>query len=163
MRALWFPLVVLALAIPLPEFVFKLSRVQLQLLASQTAERALDLLGVSVLREGNILHLAGFDMSVAQACSGLRSLLSIAFLTITYCYFLEPKKRIRLLLVVLVVPLTILANAARLVATALLVPLDPRWALGLRHEAVGWTAAILTVGLLFGSHRVIRRHYHVSH
>ena len=61
----------------------------LQLFASRVAERALDLLGYPVLRDGNILELASQKLSVAEACSGIRSLLSLTFLSLVYAYFFD--------------------------------------------------------------------------
>ena len=53
----------------------------LQLFASQVAEFCLGLIGIPVLRDGNVLELASQKLSVVEACSGIRSLLSLSFLS----------------------------------------------------------------------------------
>ena len=66
----------------------------LQLFASRVAESTLGLIGIPVLREGNVLELASQKLSVAEACSGIRSLLSLTFLSTTilvYAYFFDKK------------------------------------------------------------------------
>src|SRR5688572_24301970 len=84
-RALWrtaFALILFLLAIPLPAIIFNSFALPLQLLASSSAEGVLDMMHISVLRDGNILNLPhGVQLNVAEACSGIRSLISLIALT----------------------------------------------------------------------------------
>ena len=75
MRALLFPLLLLPFMIPIPELIYNQITFPLQLFASQVAEFVLGVFQIPVLREGNILVLASQTLSVAEACSGIRSLL----------------------------------------------------------------------------------------
>src|SRR5215469_3254366 len=77
LRALLFPLLFLVLMVPIPSIVFSQITLPLQLLASKLSAGLLPLLGVPVLREGNIINLPAMPLEVADACSGIRSLLSL--------------------------------------------------------------------------------------
>jgi exosortase len=88
-RELRFPLLVLVLAIPFPAIVFNQITFPLQLFASRIASQILPLLGVPVLLEGNVIQLPIMPLEVAEACSGIRSLLSLFTLAVFYGYFLS--------------------------------------------------------------------------
>ncbi len=89
LKAVRFPLFVLLLAIPFPAIVFNQITFPLQLLASKLASATLPLLGVPVLNEGNVIELPVMKLEVAEACSGIRSLMSLFTLSVFYGYFLE--------------------------------------------------------------------------
>jgi exosortase len=82
-------LLVLLLAIPIPAIIFNEITLPLQILASKLASALLPLFGVPVLREGNVIELPAMKLEVAEACSGIRSLMSLFTLAIFYGYFLE--------------------------------------------------------------------------
>jgi len=88
-RAVLFPWAFLILMIPIPAIVFNQITFPLQLLASKIAAVSLPLLGVPVLREGNVINLPAMALEVAEACSGIRSLLSLTTLAIIYGYLME--------------------------------------------------------------------------
>ena len=83
-RILSFPLFLLFFMVPIPAILYNKITFPLQILASRVATEALDFLRVPVLREGNVLHLADTSLSVVEACSGIRSLLSLTFLALVY-------------------------------------------------------------------------------
>jgi len=113
--------------------------------------------GVPVLREGNVLQLPIMSLEVAQACSGIRSLVSLGTLSIIYGYVLEPKMIGRVILALASVPIAILANALRVVGTGLLVHYwDPEKAEGFFHLFEGWVIFVLSLGLLFALHGFMR-------
>ncbi len=89
LKELRFPLLVLILAIPIPAILFNEITFPLQILASKLASALLSLCGVPVLREGNVIELSAMKLEVAEACSGIRSLMSLFTLAIFYGYFLE--------------------------------------------------------------------------
>ena len=76
-RILAFPLAFLALMIPLPAIIFNQIAFPLQLLASRAGELVIGLAGIPVVREGNVLQLPSRTLEVAEACSGIRSLVSL--------------------------------------------------------------------------------------
>ena len=81
---------------------------------------ALDVMGIPVLREGNILDLTTQRLSVVEACSGIRSLLSLTFLSLVYGYFFEKRRWVRGLLFAATIPIAIVANGSRVTMTGLL-------------------------------------------
>ena len=154
LRALLFPLLTLLLAIPLPEIVFNKITFPLQLRSTQLASGILSLLGVPVLYEGNVIQLPVMKLEVAEACSGIRSLMSLFTLAIFYGYFLERGVRRRIILALASVPIAVAANAARIVGTGLCVQYwDPDKALGFFHEFSGWVIFVISLLLLYLVHR----------
>lgn len=155
LKTLAFPLVLLLFMVPLPTVVYNQITFPLQLLASRVAEVALGLLGIPVLRDGNVLELASQRLSVAEACSGIRSLLSLSFLSLVYAYFFDSKVWMRWVLLILTVPIAILVNSARVTLTGVLSEVNPDLAKGLFHSVEGWLVFVLALILLFASHRLI--------
>jgi exosortase len=156
-RRILFPWACLFLMIPIPAIIFNQIAFPLQLVASRFASSLLPLLGVPVLQEGNVLQLPVMSLEVAQACSGIRSLMSLGTLAIMYGYFLEPKVSRRVLLALASVPIAIVANGLRVVVTGLLVQYwDPAKAEGFFHEFQGWVIFVLSLLLLFSVHGLMR-------
>ncbi|HRS75357.1 MAG TPA: exosortase/archaeosortase family protein, partial [Anaerolineaceae bacterium] len=91
LRRLAFPLFLLFFMVPIPAIIYNQITFPLQLFASQVADWTLSALGIPVLREGNILELASQRLNVVEACSGIRSLLSLSFLSLVYAYFFDGK------------------------------------------------------------------------
>jgi exosortase len=138
LKALRFPLLLLFLTIPPPSFLYTRLTFELQLLASRLGEMGLEILGYSVLREGNILHMVGEKLSVAEACSGIRSLVTLLFFVTIYGYFMLPNASSRILLIALAVPVAILANGFRIIATGVLSQYDRNLAHGITHDISGY-------------------------
>ncbi len=156
-RALLFPWAFLILMIPIPAIIFNQITFPLQFLASKVASAVLPLAGVPVLREGNVIMLPDMALEVAEACSGIRSLLSLATLAIIYGYLLEPGKMIRVLLAMAAVPVAVAANSLRIVGTGLLVQYwDPDKAEGFFHAFSGWLIFVVSLAMLFILHRFLR-------
>jgi exosortase len=156
-HALRFPLLVLILAIPFPAIVFNQITFPLQLLASKIASDILPLLGVPTLHEGNIIKLPIMDLEVAEACSGIRSLMSLFTLSIFYGYFLERTTKRRVILALASIPIAVAANVVRIVGTGLCVQYwDPDKALGFFHEFSGWVMFVISLACLYLVHRIMR-------
>ena len=156
-RALLFPWAFLIFMIPIPAIIFNQITFPLQFLASRVASAVLPLAGVPVLREGNVIMLPDMALEVAEACSGIRSLLSLATLAIIYGYLLEPRKMIRVLLAMAAVPVAVAANSLRIVGTGLLVQYwDPDKAEGFFHAFSGWLIFVVSLAMLFILHRLLR-------
>ncbi|HEY0565278.1 MAG TPA: exosortase/archaeosortase family protein [Terriglobales bacterium] len=151
-----FALGVLLLAVPIPAIIFNQITFPLQILASQLASNILPLLGVPVLRDGNVIQLPAMPLEVAEACSGIRSLMSLGTLAVLYGYFLEKLVWRRVVIALLSVPIAVAANALRIVGTGLCVQYwDPDKALGFFHEFSGWVVFVLSLLILYGIHRVM--------
>ena len=152
-RAVLFPWAVLFLMVPIPKIVFNQVAFPLQLLASRFAGELLELVGVPVLREGNVIQLPSMTLEIVEACSGIRSLVSLATLAVIYGYFLEPRVGRRVILVVAAVPIAVIANALRVMGTGLLgYYWNPDKAEGFFHAFQGWVLFVLSLGMLFGLH-----------
>jgi exosortase len=156
-RELRFPLLVLVLAIPFPAILFNRITFPLQLLASRIASDILPLLGVPTLHEGNVIELPVMKLEVAEACSGIRSLMSLFTLAVFYGYFLERTAKRRIILALASIPIAVTANVARIVGTGLCVQYwDPEKALGFFHEFSGWVMFLVSLACLFLVHRAMR-------
>jgi exosortase len=156
-RAVLFPWAVLALMIPVPEIVFSQITFPLQLLTSKVASTTLAWMGVPVLREGNVIVLPAMALEVADACSGIRSLMSLATLAIIYGYLMERSVRVRVLLALAAIPIAVAANSLRIVGTGLFVQYwDPDKAQGFFHEFQGWLIFVASLVMLYLLHRLIR-------
>lgn len=156
-RAVLFPWAFLALMIPIPAIVFNQITFPLQLLASKVASTILPWMGVPVLREGNVIILPAMALEVADACSGIRSLMSLATLAVIYGYLMERKVSVRVLLALAALPIAVAANSMRVVVTGLLVQYwDPDKAQGFFHEFQGWLMFVASLVMLYLLHRGIR-------
>jgi exosortase len=156
-RALLFPWAFLFLMVPLPTLVLSEVTFPLQFLASNLASSLLALVGVPVLREGNIIQLATMSLEVAEACSGIRSLVSLVTLAVIYGYLMESSIVLRVALTLAAVPIAIGANSLRVMGTGLLgFYWGPDKAEGFFHTFSGWVIFILALGMLFGVHWILR-------
>ena len=156
LKELRFVLLVLLLAIPIPAIIFNEITLPLQILASKLASALLPLFGVPVLREGNVIELPTMKLEVAEACSGIRSLVSLFTLSIFYGYFLEKSFWRRALLALASIPIAIAANAVRILGTGLCVQYwDPDKAVGFFHEFSGWVMFLVSLAGLFIVHRTM--------
>jgi exosortase len=163
LRILAFPLFLLLFMVPIPAILYNQVTFQFQLIASRLAEAALALFGVPVLREGNILELASQRLSVVEACSGIRSLLTLAFLSLVYAYFFDKKVWMRFALLAATVPIAILANASRVTISGLLSESNPKLAEGMFHAASGWLIFMVALLFLVLVHAAINRIYRLFH
>lgn len=155
-RAVLFPWAFLLLMIPIPAIIFNQITFPLQILASKVAANVLPLAGVPVLREGNIINLPAMPLEVAQACSGIRSLLSLGTLAIIYGYLMETRNWMRTVLALASIPIAVVANSLRIVGTGLLVQYwDPDKAEGFFHAFSGWLIFVVSLGLLFLLHHLL--------
>jgi len=149
-RILVFPLAFLILMVPLPTIIFNQIAFPLQLLASRAGEMVIGLAGIPVVREGNVLQLPSQTLEVAEACSGIRSLVSLIMLAIVLGHFTEPRISRRVLLAIAAVPIAIVANAARVAGTGLISEwVSPAAADGFLHTFSGWLLFVVAfIGLV---------------
>jgi exosortase len=156
LRELRFALLVLVLAIPLPAILFNQITFPLQILASKLASALLPLFGVPVLREGNIIKLPVMDLEVAEACSGIRSLMSLFTLAVFYGYFMEKSRWRQVVVVLASIPIAIAANAVRILGAGLCVQYwNPEMAQGFLHEFSGWVIFLVSLACLYVVHRAL--------
>ena len=144
-----FPFLLVLSVIPLPAIVYNQLAAPLQLFASWVSAAALQAVGVPIYQDGNVLHLAGVSLGVEEACSGLRSMSSLAILALLIGHFREAGLGTCLLLLVLSVPVAVAANVLRVAGTALLVEFgDLSLAMGFYHTFAGWLVFVAGLVML---------------
>lgn len=157
LRAVSLPLAFLILMIPLPVLIYNQITFPLQLLASRFATFWLELVRVPVLREGNVLILPNYSLEVVEACSGIRSLMTLLTLAIAYGYLVERRRWVRYALAILMVPIAIVSNAIRIMGTGVLTfHFGPKAAEGFFHEFSGWIIFLAALVLMFFCHWILR-------
>jgi exosortase len=153
LREGFFPWAFLILMIPIPILMLNQITFPLQVLASKASAVVLPLFGVPTLREGNVIILPAMALEVAEACSGIRSLLSLTTLAIIYGYFMERRMWIRVALALASVPIAVAANSLRIVGTGLLVQYwDPSKGEGFFHVFSGWLIFVVSLTMLYLLH-----------
>jgi len=156
-RRVLFPWAFLFMMIPIPAIIFNQITFPLQLLASRVATIVLPWFGVPILREGNVINLPRMALEVAEACSGIRSLMSLVTLAIIYGHLMERRLWVRWLLVLASVPIAVIANSIRIIGTGLLVQYwDPEKAEGLSHATWGWIIFVVALFMVYSLHGLVR-------
>jgi exosortase len=160
LRLLAFPLAFLLLMVPLPAILFNYISFPLQTLAAQLGAAAISAGGVPVMREGNLLLLPGRTLEVAEACSGIRSLVSLLMFAIVFAYFSERSALRRVLIALAAVPIAVLVNAARVGGTGLTTYwISPAAADGFFHSFSGWLMFLMAIGALIACQRLLEAAY----
>ncbi len=154
-RILAFPLLLLPFMIPIPAIIYSLLTLKLQMLASQLGEMMIGAMGIPVLREGNTLKLPSQTLDIAEACSGIRSLMSLGFLSLVYAYFADKRVWMRWALLAATIPIAIGANGVRVAVTGLLSEVNTKLAQGAYHETEGYIVFLVAMVALLATHRVI--------
>jgi exosortase len=163
LRILIFPLGLLLFTFPLPQVLYGEITLPLQLIATKMSEWALELLGFSVMSEGNILNLPHQRLSVVEACSGLRSLITLGFFCLVYAYFFEANRWLKAAIVASVLPFAILLNALRITMTGVFGEYAPQLTHGVYHEILGWSCFAAAFGLVLLFHRLLARLFGAPH
>ncbi len=156
LRTLAFPLLILAAMVPLPNLVYRSLTGPLQLFASETATAAVQALGLSVHRQGNVINLAGIALGVEDACSGLNSLAALMVASLLLGYLFCSRLCSRTALFVLSIPLSIAVNVLRVVGTAILADYREEFAMGFYHSFAGWLVFVLSFGGLYAAARQLQ-------
>ena len=150
LRILLFPIAFLCLMVPPPAIIFNQIAFPLQLLASRFGETTLQAFSIPVLREGNVITLANTTLEVAEACSGIRSLISLLTLGIVYGYFVDRRPWVRTIIALSTVPIAIVANGLRVAGTGIAAHYyGPEAAEGFFHTFSGWIVFVAAFALLY--------------
>ena len=159
LRAVWFPLFILLFMIRIPLFIYTQITFPLQLLASRVAEVLLTAVGIPVLRDGNVLELPSQKLSVVEACSGIRSLMSLSMLALVYGYLFDSKSWMRWVLLGLAVPIAITANALRVTLTGVMSEVNTEMATGIYHSVEGFVMWGVALTALVLAHQAVNAGY----
>ncbi len=153
---LLFPLAFLVLMVPLPAIIFNQIAFPLQLLASQVGAGGLQALHIPVLREGNIIVLASTTLEVAEACSGIRSLISLLTLGIVFGYYLDSRVWVRVVVALATIPIAVASNGFRVAGTGIAANYyGPQAAEGFMHTFSGWLVFVVAFVMLFIVYRLL--------
>jgi exosortase len=160
LRAVSFPLGYLIWMIPMPVIIYNQITFPLQLIASRFATAWLELAQVPVLRDGNILIMSNYSLEVVEACSGIRSLMTLMALAVAYGYLVSPRRWVRYVLAAFMVPIAIVTNAIRIMGAGLMAHrFGPAAAEGFLHQFSGWAIFLVALLLMFGSYWILQ---HIS-
>ncbi len=158
LTAVRFPLFYLLFMIPLPQIIYNQITFPLQLFTSRLASDCLRIVGIPVLREGNLVFVPHYSLEVAQACSGIRSLMSLVALSVAYGYFAEKRLWARIALAGFMVPVAIFCNGIRVFGSGLLGNyFGPELAEGFFHAFSGWLIFITAAFLMFFLHAMLKK------
>ncbi len=150
-RLMLLPLAYLLFMVPLPYIIYDMIAFPLKLFVTRVSIASLKLMGVVVLREGNIIMLPFTTLEVADACSGIRSLISLLALSVAYAFFLKMGALRRGLLILSAIPIAISANALRVIGTGLLAQYwGAKAAEGFFHEFAGLAVFVVAIALMIG-------------
>lgn len=147
-KKVWFCFFFLLFMIPIPATIYYSATLPMQLMASKVTFFLLKILGVTAMRDGNIIHLPEYSLEVAEACSGLRSLVTLMALGALYSYMRMPGKVLPVILFLMTIPIAIATNIFRIFTTAIgAYAISTELAEDFLHEASGllvfFTALIL--------------------
>ncbi len=148
--AIWFEIFFLLFMIPLPYVIYYAATFPMQLFATKVTVKILNIIGMSAVRQGNIIHLPGYSLEVAEACSGLRSLISLLALGALYARMTQTGLPRQLLLFASTVPIAIAANIFRILFTAVgAYTISRDLAEDFLHELSGMMVFIVSFIMLF--------------
>jgi exosortase len=136
-RAVRLPVFYLLLMVPLPYIIYNALAFPLKQFVSWISVGCMKLIGVTVVRDGNIIMFPGISLEVADACSGMRSLVSILALSIAYAFFLQLTQLKRWIVILSSVLIAIVTNALRVIITGILASY---------HEFAGMAVFVLAMG-----------------
>ena len=158
LKALALPIGYLIFMVPIPYIIFDTLAFPLKLFITKSSVIILQMMGVVVMREGNIIMLPTTTLEVADACSGIRSLMSLLALAAAYAFMLQTSTLKRIILILSAVPIAIITNAMRVIVTGILA----QWwgaqaAEGFFHEFAGLAVFALAMVLLVAEGALLRR------
>jgi len=153
-----FPLCFLIFMVPVPDSILELVAFPLQLFATKISTFLIQGVGISAYREGNILYFAQTQLEVAEACSGIRSIMSFGMLSFIFAYMMHKIWWKRILLILSTIPLALFANIVRVTGTGILAHFySAKAAMGFLHEFSGLVVFAFGFVLLLGEYLILNR------
>ena len=167
LKGMAFPIIFLLFMIPWPAIILNALTLPLQLLAARLSTSSLQLMNLPVYREGNVIFLPHATLEVVEACSGIRSLVSLLALAVVFAYMTQRHVWKIAVLVISATPIAIIANAFRIWGTGVLAHVyGPQAAEGFYHTFAGWLVFVIAFVLLAVEGTVMSRfrkkHTHIK-
>ena len=153
LRRLWFPIVFLAFMIPLPDLTIYNINFHLKIFAAEASTAAVNAVGIPAYLKGSDIFLQGSkQLTVEDACSGLRSLISLVAFATLFTYACRLRGYKRLLLLLSAVPIAVAANIVR-IAVLTIVANNYSVALatpgGRIHDLMGFVVFVIAFCIMF--------------
>ncbi len=157
-RILAFPISFLFFMVPVPDSLISRVSLPLQLLATRLSAKMIESCSIPVYREGNMLYFIQTQLEVAEACSGIRSIVSLLMLSMIFCYFSRGGWWRKTLLVAATIPIAMTANVFRVMGTGILAHFyGDRVARGFLHQFSGLVIFAFSLAVMFLVHVLINR------
>lgn len=158
LRVLAFPLGFLFFMIPVPDTLLNLVSFPLQLLATKISANLISFCTIPVYREGNMLFFLNAQLEVAEACSGIRSIMSLTMISAIFAYISRGAAWRKIIIVLAAVPIAFIANILRVTGTGILAHFfGDRIARGFLHDFSGFLVFIFGLVMLFSLHALLKR------
>ena len=151
LKILWFPIFLLVLLIPLPQFIMAQITLPLQMISSRFAFEILHLMGIPAVLQGNIIDLGIRQLLVVEACSGFRYILPLLQMGAIYCYFYQTHFWKAAILLLTLIPAAIIANALRVAGIGVF----PSFEHGFGHTFSGWLIYVFCLGFLIQLNKIL--------
>ncbi len=157
-RLLAFPLLFLFFMIPVPVSIISLISLPLQGMATDISTIIIRLASIPVYQEGHMLYFVETQLEVAEACSGIHSIVALVMLSTVLVYIYPMKKRSRLILILSAIPIALFANIVRVSGTGILAHFyGASVARGFLHEFSGMAVFIFGLFLLIAEYKIIQK------
>jgi len=161
LKTVWFPIVFLLFAIPLPYTLFRKLTFPLQLFSTEVTHTIITALGMSALKQGNLIHLPNYSLEVVEACSGLRSIITLSALAAMFSHLSSGGIIKKTILFATAIPIAITANIVRLLVTVMgALIIGPTFAEGFLHDFSGLLVFLTGLFLFFCSEKLLTK---ISH
>lgn len=164
LKCMTLPLGYLLFMVPIPYIIYDMLAFPLKLFVTRVSVAFLKLVGVVVMREGNIIMFPTTTLEVADACSGIRSLISLLAIAAAYAFLTNTSNARRWIILFSAVPIAVATNALRVIITGILAQWwGAKAAEGFFHEFAGMAVFLLAMGMLVLLGELLRRGGVASH
>ena len=158
LKGLALPIGYLIFMVPIPYIIYDMAAFPLKLFVTRVSVAFMKMVGVVVMREGNIIMFPATTLEVADACSGIRSLISLLAIAVAYSFLMKTSNVRRWVVIFSAVPIAVATNALRVIVTGILAQWwGAKAAEGFFHEFAGMAVFVLAMVMLVAFGELIRR------